>query len=53
MKLLSGFILIHLRIFFGFFLAAGVVFFVDSTVVKMQDANIPLTVLLPFSQFFK
>jgi hypothetical protein len=53
MKMLSGFILIHLKIFGWFFLAAGVVYFIDSTVVKMQHANIPLTVLLPFSQFFK
>ncbi|MDD3856373.1 hypothetical protein [Sulfurimonas sp.] len=36
MKLLSGFISIHLKIFFWFFLAAGVVFFVDSTVANFS-----------------
>jgi len=49
MKLLSSFIFIHLKMFLWAFAAAAVVGFISSTIVKMQDANIPLTVLLPFS----
>ncbi len=53
MKLLSSFIFIHLKMFLWAFGAAVAVGFIASTVVKMQDSNIPFTVLIPLSQFFK
>lgn len=53
MKLLSNFIFLHIKMFLWAFAAAAVIGFISSTVIKMQAADIPLTVLLPFSQFFK
>jgi hypothetical protein len=53
MKLLSSFIFIHLKMFLWAFSGAAALGFIASTVTKMQNADIPLTVLLPFSQFFK
>lgn len=53
MKLLSSFIFIHLKMFFWYFLGATIVGFIASTVVKIHNAGISFTTLLPFSQFFK
>lgn len=53
MKLLSSFIFAHLKMFIFYFLGAAVVGFIASAIIKMQDAGISLTLLLPFSQFFK
>ena len=53
MKLLSSFIFVHVKMFIFYFSFAAVAAFIASTIIKMQDAGVPLTLFLPFSQFFK